>query len=443
LQPGHRTTVTAGGRILLAAVNPVRDPTGSRVGTVIEWTDVTAERRVEAEVDRMVRAAADGNFEFRIDLDGKTGFMRSLAEGMNRLSDTTVTTIAEVGDKLGALAEGDLTARIERPYSGTFEDLRLKLNRTCERLAAIVETVVIGAVEVKNAAAEITGGTNDLAKRTEQQATSLEETAASMEQIAATIRQNAANAAEASKLASSAEYTATAGGAVVERAVAAMGRIEGSAQKISEIVGVIDDIAFQTNLLALNAAVEAARAGDAGRGFAVVASEVRSLAQRSSEAARDIKALIAESGSQVEDGVRLVNDAGASLAAIVGSAKSVADIVAEIAAANREQAAGVEEINRAVSRMDGMTHQNSALVEENATACRVLQDRAETMSERMRFFVLPGDAAADPETARPTIANAAPDTPPARAKPRRRAGASALQDDLRSVFATDRDWPHR
>src|SRR5271154_3665193 len=242
------------------------------------------------------------------------------------------------------------------------------------------------AREVTNAAMEISASTTDLSQRTEEQAASLEETSASMEQISATVRKNAENASQANVSASGTREVADRGGRVAAQAVEAMTKIEGSSRKISDIIGGIDEIARQTNLLALNAAVEAARAGEAGRGFAVVASEVRSLAQRSSQAAKDIKDLITNSNSQVKGGVELVNKAGAALTEIVTSIKSVAETVAEIAAASAEQATGLEQVNRALTQMDEVTQQNSALVEENAATAKTLEHQARTMDDRVAFF---------------------------------------------------------
>ncbi|WP_417694010.1 methyl-accepting chemotaxis protein [Roseibium sp.] len=390
LNATFQTEISVGGREFGLVANPVLDSRGNRLGSVVEWSDLTEEKRVEREIADLVTAAVAGNLRAQLPLEGKKDFVLRLSEAINNLCSMTASALDDVNEKLLKLSQGDLTVRVTASYEGMFEELKNNLNDTADRLSEIVTEVANGAAEVSNASAEITSGTTDLSQRTEQQASSLEETSASMEEMAATIRQNAENAQQADQLVASANQVATRGGEVVTKAVSAMSRIESSSQKISDIIGVIDEIAFQTNLLALNAAVEAARAGDAGKGFAVVASEVRSLAQRSSEAAKDIKELIVESGGQVTDGVSLVNNTGETLDEIVNSVKKVADIVSEIAAASREQSTGVEEINKAVSQMDEMTQQNSSLVEENAAACRMLQSQAQNMTRRMAFFQTSG-----------------------------------------------------
>jgi methyl-accepting chemotaxis protein len=303
---------------------------------------------------------------------------------------------------LGSLSEGDLTQRITAEYQGAFAMLKQNANKTAERINATIAEIGAATQEVNNAAAEISTSTSDLSQRTEEQAASLEQTSASMEEMSGTVKKNAENAREASQSAAKAQEVANRGGQVVASAVEAMGKIEGSSRKISEIIVVIDEIARQTNLLALNAAVEAARAGEAGRGFAVVASEVRSLAQRSSQAAKDITGLITSSGGQVKEGVELVNRTGAALSDIVSSIRDVAAIVSDIAAASSEQATGIEQVNKALTQMDEVTQQNSALVEENAATAKMLEGQAQAMSERVAFFRLANSSTATPMGAKVT-----------------------------------------
>jgi methyl-accepting chemotaxis protein len=279
--------------------------------------------------------------------------------------------------------------------------------------------IKISGQEVATASAEISTSTTDLSQRTEEQAASLEETTAAMEELAATVRKNAENAQQANRYATGTRDVADRGSRVVAEAVEAMAKIEESSGKIADIIGVIDEIARQTNLLALNAAVEAARAGEAGRGFAVVASEVRSLAQRSSQAAKDIKDLIVNSGSQVKDGVDLVNKAGEALYEIVGSIRQVADIVGEIASASGEQATGIEQINKALTQMDDATQQNAALVEENAATAKALEHQARAMDRQIAFFRIgeTGYEAPMDEAGEPVAADVVPADEPAARQP--------------------------
>jgi methyl-accepting chemotaxis protein len=289
---------------------------------------------------------------------------------------------------LGSVSEGNLTLKMVGDYKGTFSQIQTALNATIIRLFDLVRNIQEATSSINSAASEISSGTTDLSQRTEQQASSLEETAASMEEMTGTVRQNASNSDNANKLAGDARNVALRGGEVVEQAVTAMTSIEKSSQKISDIISVIDEIAFQTNLLALNAAVEAARAGEAGKGFAVVASEVRSLAGRSASASKEIKALISESASQVETGAELVNQAGSTLKEIVSSVKQVAEIMADIATASSEQSTGIDQINSAVAQMDEMTQQNAALVEENTAAAQSLVEQSTQLEKLMRFFTV-------------------------------------------------------
>jgi methyl-accepting chemotaxis protein len=317
------------------------------------------------------------------------------AEERAQAADEQRQVIALLAGGLKSLAGGDLTARLNDGLTADYQRIRDDFNGAVARLQETVRDIAVAANETSAATGEISLSTTDLSQRTEEQAASLEETSAALEQISATVKKNAENAQAANRSANSASDLADRSGQVVVQAVEAMAGIEKSSHKISDIISVIDEIARQTNLLALNAAVEAARAGDAGRGFAVVATEVRSLAQRSSEAAKDIKNLIAASSGQVRQGVDLVNKAGQSLNEIMATIKSVAALVADVAGACAEQAIGIEQVNKAITQMDEATQQNSSLVEQNAGTARTLEDQAKAMSERVAFFTLEGRAETD------------------------------------------------
>ncbi len=386
LTGSHEAQISVGTQKFQLVATAVMDQHGKRAGTAVEWRNVTAEKAIEAEVDAIVRAAVNGDFSQRVPLDGKKNFMLNLATAMNSLCENTGTALDDLAGIMSALADGDLTQRITADYQGMFGKLKTDANAMADRLSATISGIKGSAREVTNASAEISTSTTDLSQRTEEQAASLEETSASMEEIASTVKRNAENAQAANQSAGETREVADRGGQVVAKAVEAMARIEDSSRKISDIIGVIDEIARQTNLLALNAAVEAARAGDAGRGFAVVASEVRSLAQRSSQAAKDIKDLIVNSNGQVKEGVELVNRAGGALTEIVDSIKKVAGIVSDIATASIEQSTGIEQINKALTQMDEVTQQNSALVEENAATAKTLETQAQAMNEQVAFF---------------------------------------------------------
>jgi methyl-accepting chemotaxis protein len=347
----------------------------------------------QATVGGIVQAAVAGDFSKRVALDGKAGMILNVGTMINSLCDNVGKALHDLVDMLSALADGDLTSRITRDYRGDFARLKDNANRAAERVGQTIGEIKEAAREVTNASAEISTATTDLSQRTEEQAASLEETSATMEEISATVKKNAENAQQANVSTDKARGVADRGGEVVAKAVAAMAEIEAGSSKISDIIGVIDEIARQTNLLALNAAVEAARAGEAGRGFAVVASEVRTLAQRSSQAAKDIKDLITNSNGKVQEGVGLVNKAGTALGEIVNAIKEVAEIVAGIATASAEQSSGIEQVNKAISQMDEATQQNSALVEQNAATAKALEQQAATMDQRVAFFKIAEGAA--------------------------------------------------
>ncbi len=344
--------------------------------------------RLQGEVTDLVASAAGGDLQCRLAVDGKAGFMRTLAEGINTLVERAGAACGDVARSIGAMARGDLTARIDGDYAGVFGDLQRDTNRTMDTLRDVATRLAQSADSVQAASAEISDGSRDLAARTESQASTLEQTAAAMQQITAAARQNADNAEAASRLAEDARTTAAAGGEVIGRAGRAMAQIEQSAARIADIMSLIDEIAFQTNLLALNASVEAARAGEAGKGFAVVAQEVRALAQRSASASKDIKMLIGESGQQVAAGAALVNEAGGSLTQIVTAVDRVTAIVSEIATASAEQARGIDEVNAAVTNLDQVTQRNSSLVEETSAAANMLAEQAQQLGGIVRFFHL-------------------------------------------------------
>jgi methyl-accepting chemotaxis protein len=375
LHSPYATEITVGEQIFKLNASPIFSSNGERMGTAVQWIDRTTEAHAEHEIGEIVKAAADGDFSKRARSDGREGFFKLVAEGLNQTLDTIIAPISTVKEAADA---------------------------------------------INTAAKEIAQGNSDLSRRTEDQASSLEKTAASMEQLASTVKQNADNAKQANQLASAASGVAVKGGEVVADVVSTMSAINDSARKIEDIISVIDGIAFQTNILALNAAVEAARAGEQGRGFAVVAGEVRNLAQRSAAAAKEIKELINDSVSKTTEGTTLVENAGKTMEEVVQSVKRVSDIIGEIAAASQEQSAGIAQVNDAVIKMDDVTQQNTALVEEAAAAAESLVEQATALTDAVADFKLrEGDVrapAAAKMLSRPEVrSNPAPRPAPARA----------------------------
>jgi len=350
------------------------------------------------EFDAVVAATLRGDLSKRIDAEFTDGDIRRIASNFNGLMDTVASGLSQAGDVLSALAHADLTRRMEGAYQGEFARLKDSTNTVAEKLTDIVGQLQKTSFDLKNATGEILAGANDLSERTTKQAATIEETSAAMEQLATTVLANAQRAAGASDNAGQVTNAAEEGGAVMLQANDAMGRITDSSAKISNIIGLIDDIAFQTNLLALNASVEAARAGEAGKGFAVVAVEVRRLAQSAAEASSEVKALIEQSGTEVQAGSKLVADAAGKLEAMLVAVRGNRELLEGIARDSREQASAIEEVNTAVRQMDEMTQHNAALVEEINAAIEQTETQATELDRIVAVFTLDGrDEAVAPQ----------------------------------------------
>lgn len=359
----HVAELPIGSMFFRLTANPLMDESGERIGSVVEWVNLTEEKRLENEIKTVVENAVDGDLSSRLDESKAKGSAVKTMVAINQLLDT-------------------------------FSDILVRVREAGET--------------INTAAHEISSGNNDLSSRTEQQASNLEETASSMEQLASTVRQNAENAHQANQMAEAASQVAIRGGEVVGNVVTTMSAINESAHKIEDIISVIDGIAFQTNILALNAAVEAARAGEQGRGFAVVAGEVRNLAQRSASAAKEIKELITDSVNKTADGTKLVQTAGETMHEVVTSVQRVTDIMSEITAASAEQSSGINQVNDAVNHMDEVTQQNAALVEEAAAAAESLVEQASNLMDTVNKFKLRGSSQATHAQVRPAATSRAP-----------------------------------
>ncbi|MCC4615483.1 methyl-accepting chemotaxis protein [Xanthomonas campestris pv. asclepiadis] len=338
------------------------------------------------QIKQLALSAANGDFTARGDADRFQYDFHVMVDSLNQLMATADGNLQSLSSLLQSIAAGDLTARMRGEFNGVFAQMRDDANTTAAQLADIVGRIQHSAISINSAASEIAAGNQDLSQRTEQQAANLEETAASMEELTSTVRQNAEHARQANQLAIGAASVASQGGEIVNKVVGTMAGIEASSRKIADIISVIDGISFQTNILALNAAVEAARAGEQGRGFAVVASEVRTLAQRSTAAAKEIKGLIDDSVHRVAEGSALVHTAGTTMAEIVASVQRVTDIMGEISAASQEQSAGIEQVNLTVTQMDETTQQNAALVEEATAAARSMEEQAGQLTQAVAVF---------------------------------------------------------
>jgi methyl-accepting chemotaxis protein len=397
---------------------------------------------INDQIQTLASAASRGDFSVRGDESKFDHDFRKMVHSLNELMQVSDAGLSDVARVLGAMAQGDLTQRIEGHYQGRFGELKDATNRTAQSLSQIVTQIREGTESITTASKEIAQGNGDLSGRTESQASSLEETASSMEELTSTVKQNAENARQANQLAIGAAEVAVKGGQVVEQVVATMGSIDASSKKIVDIIAVIDGIAFQTNILALNAAVEAARAGEQGRGFAVVATEVRSLAQRSAGAAKEIKSLIADSVDKVGAGTKLVDQAGATMREVVESIKRVTDIVAEITVASQEQSSGIEQVNQAVAQMDETTQQNAALVEEAAAAAESLQEQAGALRRSVATFRVESDHGATASASAPSMSSreSSAGQPSTQVAVLPNAGTPVLRAPKPAKTGTDDEW---
>ena len=374
--------------------SPILDRNSEEIGHALEVSNVTSVRNLERELIEVIGDVENGEFNKRVTYIDDLGFTSVTAKGLNSLMDAVSSFMAVLDRSLSTLAKGDLTTTMDGEFKGEFKAAADHFNGSMNSLCTTLRKVDAAVSVVRKESEPIASGSRDLAARAESQASTLEETAATMEEMSATIKENASNAERASQLSNRTSELAEAGGSVVAETVDAMGRIEESSKQIGDIIGVIEGIAFQTNLLALNAAVEAARAGEAGKGFAVVASEVRTLAQRSSEAARDIKSLIENSSGHVSEGVALVNRTGESLEKIVNEVRGVASTIADISNSVKEQASGVEEINASFGHLDEMTQRNAAMAEESASAASGLFNAAAELGQLVAAFKTDADQGA-------------------------------------------------
>ena len=380
-----------GGRTLQVVANPIVSADNEQIGVVVEWADLTEEVAIQQEIDGIIQNAALGNLNVRANAEGREGFFLQVSSGLNSLMDICEGVVSDVVRCLASLSKGDLTQMIEKNYEGEFGVLKDNLNNTIDHLTSIVSEIRYASTSVLNGANEIAQGNADLSQRTEEQASSLQQTASSMEQMTSAVKENADNAIHVEKQMETAKVSAEEGEEISRKAVVAINEINTSSKRIEDIIGVIDEIAFQTNLLALNAAVEAARAGEQGRGFAVVAGEVRNLAQRSADAAKEIKELITDSVAKVEDGTKFVNHTGKVLGDISASVTDVSEAIKRLARTANEQSSGIEQVNVAVSQMDEMTQQNAALVEQASAASEAMAEQAKNLGNQVELFRLPGD----------------------------------------------------
>ncbi len=382
------TNLNLGGRKLQATIVSIFDERDFYIGHATQWIDRTTELALEEQISNIVSAAIKGDFQRRIKAETSNMFFKQLVEGLNVLLETSEKSYSDIANTFDALSRGDLSQTITNEYTGEFENIKNNANNTLYKLTEIIEAIKGTTRIVKDGSVAISLSSSQLATRTNSQASAIEETAASMHELDSTVNSNTENASHVNDFVIGASNNATRGLDVIRRIVTTMEEIRESSRKVVDIISVIDGISFQTNILALNAAVEAARAGEQGRGFAVVATEVRSLAQRAAAAAGEIKILINDSVEKIEDGSKLVVDAGHTMEDIVGSIRTVTEMIVQISAASTEQSLGIRQANQAISDLEETTQQNAILVEQSAATSDSLKSQAADLAKAVDYFKL-------------------------------------------------------
>ena len=393
LQSSYRTKIVVGECHYSLIATPLFDENKKRMGTVVEWRDITDEVKAENDIFKLVEYVNRGDLTYRVSTHDKEGVFKKLGESMNELSETIQSVLDQTDEFLGEIASGQLTTRMEGQYEGIYESIKSNANIVAEKLFETISNINTSIDNVSTASKRIANGAQSLDERTQTQASNLEETAASIEQLSTNVKATTSTTLQALDISKQTYNAATEGETIVKDVVNAMGRIQDSSNKISEIIALINSIAFQTNLLSLNASVESARAGEQGRGFSVVAQEVRKLAENCSQASHQIKSLIEQSQLDVTQGSEMAQRASQSLEGIMKSVHKVSEMNEEINTSMAEQSSNLDQITLTVSTLDEMTQKNSSLVTQSASSVQSLDQEVNSLSHQIKFFKLTGDGA--------------------------------------------------